>query len=93
MLNCLTFGALLSGIEGRRVVSPGLKMSECQTKAGNQQHSLTHSLSTYCTTFVFMSMLKSHCLVFIGENANCSFGTSSTAPHPVSFEFIELVPS
>ena len=47
------------------------KMSECQTKAGNQislsyslinslSHSLIHSLSSYWTTFVFMSMLKSH---------------------------------
>ena len=54
-----------------------LKMSECQTKAGNQIshtlshsltlslfHSLIHSLSTCWTTFVFMSMLKSHSLTF-----------------------------
>ena len=47
-----------------------LKMSECQTKAGNQaysltlllSHYLTQSLSTCWTTFVFMSMLKSHTL-------------------------------
>ena len=54
-------------------------MSECQTKAGNLNtfsltHSLTHSLShsyflihslsTCWTTFVFMSMLKSHSLTF-----------------------------
>ena len=48
-------------------------MSERQTKAGNQitlslshsltvSHSLIHSLSSYWTTFVFMSMLKSHSL-------------------------------
>ena len=66
-------------------------MSECQTKAGNQEHSLTHSLS--------LNILNNFCFhvyaqksLFIGENANV-FGTSSAAPHPVSFEFIELVPS
>ena len=38
-------------------------MSECQTKAGNQNTlslTLILSLSTCCTTFVFFSMLKSH---------------------------------
>ena len=59
-----------------------LKMSECQTKAGNQEcfeklenlktwklknsktlKTLKMILGTCWTTFVFMSMLKSHCLL------------------------------
>ena len=31
--------------------------------------------------------------LFIGENDNVYFWTSAAAPMPVSFEFIELVPS
>ena len=35
-----------------------------------------------------MTMLKSHCLVFIGENGNAYFAAAA----PVTLEFIELVP-
>ena len=31
--------------------------------------------------------------MFIGENGNVYFWTSSSSPYPVSLEFIELVPS
>ena len=57
-------------------------------------HSLIHSLS--------LDMLNNFCFhvyaikrLFIAENCNTFFGTSSAAasPYPVSLEFIELVPS
>ena len=61
-----------------------LKMSVHQTKAGNLKRlqnlpSIIHSLSTCWTTFVFMSMLKSHCLR-IGEDGNAFFTASPTTP-------------
>ena len=88
-----------------------LKMSEHQTKAGNQEcfekldkltlfhfhyfcyfhyfyyfyyfhnfHSLIHSLSTCWTTFVFMSMLKSHSLTLShSHNLSHSFTLSRHA--------------
>ena len=99
-------------------------------------HSFIHSLSTCWTTFVFMSMLKSHSLTFtlshshtltlshshtlaLSHSFNLSFNHSrhaeqvlfsslcskvyrrklqcffltSSPPHPLTLEFIELVPS
>ena len=57
------------------------------------QLSLSHSLSlsTCWTTFVFYAQKR----LFIAENCNTFFGTSSAAasPYPVILEFIELVPS
>ena len=65
------------------------KMSERQTKAGNQEHSLTlDMLNNFCFHVCAQKSL------FIGENGNESFLTSSSSsPSPVSLEFIELVPS
>ena len=92
------------------------KMSECQTKAGNQitlshshsrhtgqllfsclcskvtlslshsltltlSHSLIYSLSTCWTTFVFISMLKTHCLLL--KIAMLFFGHPPHPPHPL----------
>ena len=70
-------------------------------------HPLIQSLSTCWTSFVFISMLKTHCLLlkiamlFFGPHGFafffdktfhlCFFGTTS-APSPVSLEVIELVP-
>ena len=53
--------------------------------------SFTLSLSTCWTTFVFYAQKR----LFIAENCNTFFGTSSAAasPYPVSLEFIELIPS
>ena len=53
--------------------------------------SFTLSLSTCWTTFVFYAQKR----LFIAENCNTFFGTSSAAasPYPVILEFIELVPS
>ena len=68
-------------------------MSECQTKAGNQEFQSWNVYETLknltCwTTFVFMSLL-------IGEKGNAFFWTASDSatPAPVSFEFIELDPN
>ena len=62
-------------------------MSECQTKAGNQEHSL-NTLNNFCFHVYAQKSL------FIGENDNEVFWTAATAsPSPVTFEFIELVPS
>ena len=52
-------------------------------------HSLIQSLSTCWTSFVFMSRLKSHCL--LTKIAMVFFWPHH--PHPVSLEFLELVPS
>ena len=96
------------------------KMSECQTKAGNQNtltHSLTlslshsHSLTLSLSYSLTLDMLNNFCFhvyaqkslshshtlyaeksLFIAENCKEFFGTSSS-PSPVTFEFIELVPS
>ena len=77
-----------------------LKMSESQTKAGNQEClsklSRSHSLS--------LDMLNKFCFhvyaeksLFIAENCNGFFLTSSSSsaapPYPLTLEFIELVPS
>ena len=60
-------------------------MSESQTKAGNQEClaklaklTLSMSFTLMLNNFVFMSMLKSHCLMFIGENGNGVFYFFST---------------
>ena len=68
-------------------------MSECQTKA----------FITFTLSFTLsLDMLNNFCFhvyaqkrLFIAENCNAFFGTSSAAasPYPVSLEFIELVPS
>ena len=78
-------------------------MSECQTKAGNQElqslnvlqklPKLSHSLT--------LDMLNNFCFhvyaqksLIIGENGNDFFWTAAAASRsPVSLEFIELVPS
>ena len=31
--------------------------------------------------------------LFIGENCNVFFGTTTSSPYPLTLEFIELVPS
>ena len=57
-----------------------IKMSECHTKAGNQahsltrllSHSLTQSLSTCWTTFVFMAMLKNDTYTLLPFNLSFS---------------------
>ena len=94
----------------------------------NLKNCLIHSLSTCWTTFVFMSMLKSHahtlslsllsllsqlspshslsldmlnnfCFHVYAQKSLYSwkcqwfFWTSSSAPYPLTLEFIELVPS
>ena len=72
-----------------------------------KSHSLTITLSHSHTLTLFQSltldMLNNFCFhvyaqksLFIGENVNDFFLTSTTpttSPSPVTFEFIELVPS
>ena len=77
-------------------------MSECQTKAGNQEYfekleklslsllSLSHSLT--------LDMLNNFCFhvyaeksLFKGEKGNAFFLTSSS-PVPVTLPFLEMVP-
>ena len=62
------------------------------------QKSLSHSH----TLSLSLDMLNNFCFhvydqesLFIAENCNACFGTSSAAasPYPVSLEFIELIPS
>ena len=60
-------------------------MSECQTKAGNQAHSLTQSLSTCWTTFVFMAMLKSHILTLSHSQNSLSHTLTSSHSFTLSF--------
>ena len=72
------------------------KMFECQTKAGNQE--CMNVLNNFISHSLTLDMLNNFCFhvyaqksLFIVENCNVVFFTS--APHPVSLEFIELVPS
>ena len=95
-----------------KVIEDCFLMSECQTKAGNQEcfeklslsllslFSLLSLLSLFHS--FYLDMLNNFCFhvyaqksLFIAENCNAFFGTSSAAaaPSPVTFEFIELVPS
>ena len=76
-------------------------MSECQTKAGNQECFESVKLSD-CQVVKFdpWDMLNNFCFhlyaqnsLFIGENCNAFFLTSAAAPSPVTLEVIELVPS
>ena len=74
-------------------------MSECQTKAGNQEclAKLTLSISHSLT----LDMLNNFCFhvyaqksLFMAENCNGFFFTSAAAsPYPLTLEFLELVPS
>ena len=61
--------------------------------------SLSHSHTLSISHSITLDMLNKFCfhlyaqkLLFIGENCNGFFGTSSS-PSPVTLEFIELVPS
>ena len=57
-------------------------MSESQTKVDPRD-----MLNKFCFHLYAQKSL------FIGENCNGFFFTSSSSPSPVSLEFIELVPS
>ena len=80
-------------------------MSECRTGAGNQEFqslNVIENLKTSCLVVKFdrWDMLNKFCFhvhahksLFIAENCNAFFFTSTSTPSPVTFEFIELVPS
>ena len=79
-------------------------MSESQTKAGNQENFKNYKklkiLKFKIAQVDPRDMLNNFCFhlyaqksLFIGENCNAFFWTTTTAPSPVSLDVIELVPS
>jgi len=75
-------------------------MSERQTKAGNKECIENLKKLRNLQTIDPWDMLNNFCFhvyaqksLFIGENDNVYFWTSTAPPSPVSLEFIELVPS
>ena len=71
-----------------------LKLSECQTKAGNLELSLSLVDPRDMQNNICFHVYAQKSLL-IGENGNVVSLTASDSatPAPVSFEFIELVPS
>ena len=62
-------------------------MSERHTKAGNQAHSLSHSLTFSLIHSLSLDMLNNFCFhvyaqksLFIGEDGNAFFTASPTTP-------------
>ena len=79
-------------------------MSESQTKAGNQRKfenwKKFENLKFKIAQVDPRDMLNNFCFhvwaqksLFIAENCNAFFWTSSPPPYPLTLEFIELVPS
>ena len=79
-------------------------MSRCSKVTLSLLHSLTlallHSHSLSFSHSLSLDMLNNFCFhvyaqksLFIGENDNVYFWTSTSSPLPVRLEFIELVPS
>ena len=97
-------GSLDAACEGWLLLTTGCftKMSECQTKAGNQEcfEKITHFHYFCYSHSLTLDMQNNFCFhvyaqksLIIAENCNDFFWTSSSSPSPVTLDVIELVPS
>ena len=79
---------------------PQNSLSHSVTLSQSVTLTLTHSHTLSMSHSITLDMLNKFCFhlyaqksLFIGENCNAFFLTAAPSPSPVTFEFIELVPS